>query len=282
MQRAVTVISTDQRAWLYIMICRAVREAAIECLQEMYKVLGASLVDHLRRQSIRPAIYKEMVAKLDEIEPTGIVVQDVAAPGAPINSSGGAAGGVASRRSDSGSAPDTAGDSSGGRRTGQKEASTSSSAGSAGGSITAPIHVASEQDLASELGGMVVPLTGTVADWQQRVGLLQRLQGLALGCTPHLLEPLVEGLRQLREPLVSQVEDRRSAVSKLACAALATMSSVLGSRFAEHLLYFLPVLFRILPITVQVWMAAGLVESWGPGYMGPCMPATHTNCQCYT
>jgi hypothetical protein len=114
------------------------------------------------------------------------------------------------------------------------------------------VLIVSERDLAAELDPMALPLNGTTHDWQQRVGMLLRLQGLAAGCPPHLHDALSDALRALRDQLMKQIEDRRSAVSKTACAALAALSAALGLRFAEHLLYFLPVLFRVLPITVQV------------------------------
>ena len=57
--------------------------------------------------------------------------------------------------------------------------------------------------------------------------------------------------------LSTQVEDRRSSVSKQACQLLSTLSSVLGLRFQEQLAHFLPVLFKVLPITVQVKGKAG-------------------------
>jgi len=39
-------------------IPRAVRDAALECLQEMYRLLRGELLDNLKRQNIRPAMYK--------------------------------------------------------------------------------------------------------------------------------------------------------------------------------------------------------------------------------
>ena len=51
---------------------------------------------------------------------------------------------------------------------------------------------------------------------------------------------------------VSQIEDRRSSVNKQACYTLSTLSALLGPRFQDHAAYFLPTLFKVLPITVQV------------------------------
>lgn len=46
---------------------RTVRDAALDCLQELYRALGATLLDNLRRQSIRPAALREVAARLDQV-----------------------------------------------------------------------------------------------------------------------------------------------------------------------------------------------------------------------
>ena len=45
---------------------------------------------------------------------------------------------------------------------------------------------------------------------------------------------------------------RRSAVSKQACRILGLLSAALGPRFDMYALYFLPIIFKITVITVQV------------------------------
>lgn len=45
-----------------------------------------------------------------------------------------------------------------------------------------------------------------------------------------------------------QVQDRRSAVNKQACSTLAALSLVFGTRFVEHAIYFLPLVFSVLPL----------------------------------
>ncbi len=44
--------------------CSAVRDAAVECLEEIYKVIGDQLVDMLSRHTLRPAQLKEIYARL--------------------------------------------------------------------------------------------------------------------------------------------------------------------------------------------------------------------------
>jgi len=81
--------------------------------------------------------------------------------------------------------------------------------------------------------------------------------------------------------MVKQVEDRRSAVSKQACQTLAALSRLYGLRFQDLLLYYVPVLLRIVPITVQVrrrpgaragvlWHAGAKGGAYAGGSVGWC------------
>eukprot|EP00798_Chlamydomonas_sp_ICE-L_P002597 gene2597-30992_t len=54
-----------------------VRDASLDCLQEMYMVLGEALVEDLRHQAIRPASMKEVIMRLDEHSPTNMDLPDV-------------------------------------------------------------------------------------------------------------------------------------------------------------------------------------------------------------
>lgn len=46
---------------------------------------------------------------------------------------------------------------------------------------------------------------------------------------------------------------RRSAVSRQACRILGLLAAALGARFDMYALYFLPIIFKITVITVQVY-----------------------------
>ena len=41
-------------------------------------------------------------------------------------------------------------------------------------------------------------------------------------------------------------------MNKQACYTLSALSALLGPRFQDHAAFFLPTLFKVLPITVQV------------------------------
>jgi hypothetical protein len=259
-----------------------VRDAALDCLQEVYRVLGEPLLDNLKRQSIRPASLREVVARLDAIAPTNMCVPDVAVA---VTVAGGTAGRVKGSK-DMGSVGYT---SSGGYSEGDvtaqvdvnpPQASTQqprkgvvgaarpggfrdvsvgaaysnapAPASSVSGDEAAPsVYVGSERELTAELEAASTVLASLAADWQVRVAAIARVEGVVRG-SPALHDLMPEALRVLRGPMTAQLEDRRSAVSKQACKSLSSITGLLGLRFQDHVVNFLPVLFKVLPITVQV------------------------------
>ena len=58
-----------------------------------------------------------------------------------------------------------------------------------------------------------------------------------------------------------KVNDRRSTVSRQACHVLGAMAVALGPRFEMLAIHFLPVLFKVLIITVQVMAEAADVAA---------------------
>ncbi|GAX84118.1 hypothetical protein CEUSTIGMA_g11541.t1, partial [Chlamydomonas eustigma] len=237
-----------------------VRDAALECLEELYRVLGSVLTENLKRQSIRLPLFKEVVARLNQIAPTDVNLPEHS------NSTGSAAG---NRRrstqdydtaSSSGRRPDTTSSSVDGvvkvdvshPSTKQRSTLSSSKGEDAEGEGPIPVVLSTEKELVSELESMTALLSSLVPDWQQRIAAMARLEGIVVG-SPHLLDMLNEMMRTgLRGSLTKQVEDRRSAVNKQACHTLTVLGAALGVRFSDHASYFLPVLFKVLPITVQI------------------------------
>ena len=250
------------------------REAAIDCLQELYQVMGESLLDVIRRQQLRPAALREVVLRLDAVAPTNLVVPSVSETTArrqaldtdfacseaqssglqdslsqqygsssSLNSAGG-------EREDLSAQLDATARLAGGyRRGGYKD----------GGGITengelppAPIIApGSDKELRAELDAISSLLATAGTDWQARINAMIRLEGLVKGGAAQY-DAFGEHLRGLKEPLVKQLEDRRSAVSRQACHLVASLSSSLSTRFVDYAVYILPALLKVLVITIQV------------------------------
>lgn len=230
----------------------------MECLQEIYRVLGDALLDNLKKQNVRPGVYREMILRLDEVCPTNITVPEPSV-GSRKQSSGGKEQDTASYdmqgpvQNGSGRlADDTASLHDSGRHVASKKGGYKDAGGAGEVQDVPPIPVASDRELIAELEALVSIISGTSADWQQRIATLMRLEGLAKAAAQTMPDALLEGLRVLKDAIVKQVEDRRSAVEKQACYTLSGLASVLGLRFQDYLIFYLPVLFKVLPITVQV------------------------------
>ncbi|GBF91808.1 hypothetical protein Rsub_04913 [Raphidocelis subcapitata] len=119
------------------------------------------------------------------------------------------------------------------------------------------ISVASERELASHLDRVaaVFAITNATggAEWTDRIGAMLTLEGLARGgaAAAHP-EAFDDALRALRQRLAEQLLDRRSAVSRQACHLLGVLSESLGQRLDGFVAAVLPMLFKLLIITVQV------------------------------
>eukprot|EP01023_Acetabularia_acetabulum_P010600 TRINITY_DN14826_c0_g1_i2.p2 TRINITY_DN14826_c0_g1~~TRINITY_DN14826_c0_g1_i2.p2 ORF type:complete len:181 (+),score=21.02 TRINITY_DN14826_c0_g1_i2:130-672(+) len=116
-------------------------------------------------------------------------------------------------------------------------------------------HTKSDAELNSELSRALNQLDPK-QEWNVRVSALVSLEGLFLGgaCQAGCFQ---NHQRKLRELLVVQINDRRSAVSSQACQVIETMVQELGQKFDVFALYLYPVLIKILVITVQVVAESG-------------------------
>ncbi|GMH33117.1 hypothetical protein BSKO_00951 [Bryopsis sp. KO-2023] len=202
----------------------SVRDAAMDCLQEVCSAFGNVAVEDLAKFTVRPATMRELMSRCEKY-----CDRKTSMPAAP------------------GSQP----------RQNQKKAtkpnanSSKQAASSAAGLPPAgPIPLESDRELKEVLGKISTQL-GLSVDWDKRITALIRLEGIFLGGASSF-ESCQEYIKMLKDPLTAQINDRRSAVSRQACHAVATMAAIMGCQFEAEAIFFLPVLFKVLIITVQV------------------------------
>ncbi|KAH0750668.1 hypothetical protein KY290_029900, partial [Solanum tuberosum] len=113
-----------------------------------------------------------------------------------------------------------------------------------------PIKVYSEKELIREfenIGSTLVP----EKDWSVRIAAMQRVEALVIGGAADY--PCFRGLlKQLGGPLSTQLADRRSSIIKQACHLLNFLSKELLGDFEACAEMFIPVLFKLVVITVLV------------------------------
>lgn len=127
-----------------------------------------------------------------------------------------------------------------------KDLSTLSSA------ISAPVTPAPppSPQLRAEIEAAAPALAGTGEDWEERCAKMARLEAMVVGSGAQ--DGLAEAIKSLKRPLETQLLDRRSSVCKQACQLVAVLSGALGGAFEGMGLHVVPVLFKVVVLTVQV------------------------------
>eukprot|EP00249_Psilotum_nudum_P025551 c30161_g1_i1 orf=1-531(-) len=116
--------------------------------------------------------------------------------------------------------------------------------------LVEPIRVYSEKELIKELEKVAAMLTPE-QDWSVRMTAMQKIEGLICGgATEYACFPLL--VKQLVGPLSLQLSDRRSSIVKQACHLLSLLSKELLADFEPCAEAFIPVLFKLVVITVLV------------------------------
>ncbi|KAL4326142.1 hypothetical protein GQ457_11G003460 [Hibiscus cannabinus] len=212
-----------------------VRDAAILCIEEMYRQAGTQFRDELHRHQLPASMVRDINARLEKIEPR-------------VRSSDGILGGFASGEikpailNPKKSSPRA------------KSSSRETSLFGGENDITEkpvdPIKVYSEKELIREFDKISSNLVPE-KDWSVRIAAMQRVEGLVLGGAADY--PCFRGLlKQLVSPLSTQLSDRRSSIVKQACHLLSFLSMELLGDFETCAEIFIPVLFKLVVITVLV------------------------------
>ncbi|XP_042048444.1 CLIP-associated protein-like isoform X1 [Salvia splendens] len=212
-----------------------VREAAISCIEEMYTQAGPQFLEELNRHHLPAAMLRDINARVEKIEPK-------------IHSSDA----IVSNYSSTETKPTMHNP----KKSSPKAKTTSreNSLFGADGDITEkpvePIKVYSEKELTREFEKIASTLVPE-KDWSVRIAAMQRVEGLVIGGAADY--PGFRGLlKQLIGPLSTQLSDRRSSIVKQGCHLLNFLSKDLLGDFEGCAEMFIPVLFKLVVITVLV------------------------------
>ncbi|PIN03312.1 hypothetical protein CDL12_24170 [Handroanthus impetiginosus] len=212
-----------------------VREAATLCIEEMYTQAGPQFLEELQRHHLPAPMLKDINTRLEKIEPK---VQSSDA--------------IVSNYSSSETKPTVLNPKKSSPKA--KSLSREVSLFGADGDITEkpvePIKVYSEKELIREFEKIASTLVPD-KDWSIRIAAMQRVEGLVIGGAADY--PCFRGLlKQLVGPLSTQLSDRRSSIVKQACHLLNFLSKDLLGDFEACAEMFIPVLFKLVVITVLV------------------------------
>ncbi|PON55524.1 Coatomer beta subunit [Trema orientale] len=211
-----------------------VREAAILCIEEMYTQAGTQFRDELHRHHLPSSMVKDINARLERIEPK-------------VRSSDGLASNFSTGEIKNVSLNPK-------KSSPKAKNSTRETSLFGGEDVTEkpvePIKVYSEKELIREMEKIASTLVPE-KDWSIRIAAMQRVEGLVYGGAVDY--PSFRGLlKQLVGPLSTQLSDRRSSIVKQACHLLCFLSKELLGDFEACAEMFIPVLFKLVVITVLV------------------------------
>ncbi|KAK7336949.1 hypothetical protein VNO77_17503 [Canavalia gladiata] len=213
----------------------AVREAAILCIEEMYTQAGSQFRDELHRHHLPSSLVKDINARLEGIQPKvrssdGVPSGYITGEIKPLNFNPK----KSSPRAKSSS----------------RETSLFGGEGDVTEKPIDPVKVYSDKELIREIEKIASTLVPE-KDWSIRIAAMQRVEGLVLGGGADY--PCFRGLlKQLVGPLSTQLSDRRSTIVKQACHLLCFLSKELLGDFEACAEMFIPVLFKLVVITVLV------------------------------
>ncbi|KAG2244314.1 hypothetical protein Bca52824_093841 [Brassica carinata] len=212
---------------------QAVREAAILCIEEMYMQGGSQFREELQRHHLPSYMVKDINARLECIEPQQRSTDNHHHVVNEIKSSN-----VNPKKNSPKS------------KTSTRENSLFAGDADITEKPIEPITVYSEKELIREFEKVASTLVPE-KDWSMRISAMRRVEGLVAGgatdysCFRGLLKQLVG-------PLSTQLSDRRSTIVKQACHLLCLLSKELLGDFEACAEIFIPVLFKLVVITVLV------------------------------
>ncbi|KAJ7977123.1 CLIP-associated protein [Quillaja saponaria] len=211
-----------------------VREASILCIEEMYRQAGPQFRDELQRHSLPVSMVKDINARLEGIKPNvrssdGLPSSFVTSEIKPLS--------LNSKKS------------SPRAKSSSREISLFGEGDVIEKTID-PIKLYSEKELIREFEKIAATLVPE-RDWSIRIVAIQRVEALVYGGAADY--PCFRGLlKQLVGPLSTQLSDRRSTIVKQACHLLCFLSKELLGDFESCAEMFIPVLFKLVVITVLV------------------------------
>ncbi|XP_042432458.1 CLIP-associated protein-like isoform X2 [Zingiber officinale] len=214
---------------------QSVREAAASCIEEMFAQVGTQFHEELQRHSLPSSMIKEINARLEKIEPKVLPSDGVRSHISTDNRTASASHKKSSPRT----------------KISTRETSFSSGEFDITEKPVVPIKVFTEKELVKEMEKITSTLVPE-KDWSLRISAMQRVEGLVIGGAADYQSFPVLLLKQLAPPICTQLSDRRSSIVKQACHLLNLLSKELLGDFEACAEMFIPVLLKLVVITVLV------------------------------
>ncbi|XP_018413595.1 PREDICTED: CLIP-associating protein 1 isoform X2 [Nanorana parkeri] len=251
-----------------------VRDAAINCLVEIYKHVGERVRADLSKKGLPQSRLNVIFAKFDEVQKSGAMIQtsldknfddeDSVDGNRPSSASSTAS----SKAPPSARKPVAMGTARRpGTSTGATKPGGTAKEGAGGldeedfirGFEDVPtVQIYSSRDLEESLNKIREILSDDKHDWEQRIVALKKIRSLLLAGAAEY-DNFFQHLRLLDGAFKLSTKDLRSQVVREACITLGHLSSVLGNKFDHGAEAIMPTVFNLVPNSAKIMASSGVV-----------------------
>ncbi|CAN2389100.1 Cytoplasmic linker associated protein 1 [Pristimantis euphronides] len=250
-----------------------VRDAAINCLVEIYRHVGERVRADLSKKGLPQSRLNVIFTKFDEVQRSGTMIQssldknfddDDSVDGNRPSSASSAA---SSKVPPPARKPVTMGTA---RRPGTTAVSTKPGGPKEGaGAIdeedfirafedVPTVQIYSSRDLEEQINKIREILSDDKHDWEQRISALKKIRSLLLAGAAEY-DTFFQHLRLLDGAFKLSAKDLRSQVVREACITLGHLSSVLGNKFDHGAEAIMPTVFNLVPNSAKIMATSGVV-----------------------
>uniref|UniRef100_A0A673JFB9 CLIP-associating protein 1-like n=1 Tax=Sinocyclocheilus rhinocerous TaxID=307959 RepID=A0A673JFB9_9TELE len=248
-----------------------VRDAAMNCLVEIYRHVGEKVRIDLSKKGLPQSRLNVIFSKFDEVQRSGNMIlssdknfdDEESVDGGRSSSSSSSKVFSNSRRGGSMGSMRRPSSASGSRAPGKTTAATAHA-----GAVDVEdfiktfedvpaVQIYSSKELEDSMNKIREILSDDKQDWEHRVTALKKVRSLLLaGATEH--EGFLQHLRLLEGAFKLSAKDLRSQVVREACITLGHLSSVLGNKFDHGAESIMPTLLNLVPNSAKVIATSGV------------------------
>uniref|UniRef100_A0A803JRI4 CLIP-associating protein 1 n=1 Tax=Xenopus tropicalis TaxID=8364 RepID=A0A803JRI4_XENTR len=251
-----------------------VRDAAINCLVEIYRHVGERVRADLSKKGLPQSRLNVIFTKFDEVQKSGTMIlssadknfddedsvdgnrpssaSSSASSKAPQAARRGVSLGTARRPGTSSAAPKPGG-------TAKEGAGGVDEEDFIRGFEDVPtVQIYSSRDLEESLNKIREILSDDKHDWEQRISALKKIRSLLLAGAAEY-DTFFPQLRLLDGAFKLSAKDLRSQVVREACITLGHLSSVLGNKFDHGAEAIMPTVFNLVPNSAKIMATSGVV-----------------------
>ncbi|XP_075140807.1 CLIP-associating protein 1 [Leptodactylus fuscus] len=250
-----------------------VRDAAINCLVEIYRHVGERVRADLSKKGLPQSRLNVIFTKFDEVQRSGTMIQSSLdktfddEDSVDGNRPSSASSTASSKMLPPARKPVTMG-------TARRPGTTAVAAKPGGAKEGAggvdeedfirafedvpTVQIYSSRDLEEQINKIREILSDDKHDWEQRINALKKIRSLLLAGAAEY-DNFFQHLRLLDGAFKLSAKDLRSQVVREACITLGHLSSVLGNKFDHGAEAIMPTVFNLVPNSAKIMATSGVV-----------------------